>query len=71
MEKYFTSGHKLQSEHHPASYYDKSSSHYKGGAHNMLIELAKSGQIEDPRPKHGHQILVQTAKELYNGNRPA
>ena len=39
-----TSSHKLQAsnEHHPASYYDKSSSHYMGGGHNVLIQTAKA-----------------------------
>ena len=38
-----TESHKLQAsnERHPASYYDKSSSHYQGGAHNVLINAAK------------------------------
>ena len=38
-----SSSHKLQAsrESHPASYYDKSSSHYMGGAHNVLLNAAK------------------------------
>jgi len=42
--------HKLKAEHHPASYYDESSSHYKGGAHNVLIDLVKSGNVQAPKP---------------------
>lgn len=32
--------HKLQAANHPASYYDKTSSHYMGGAHNVLLQAA-------------------------------
>ena len=37
--------HKLSAsrvEEHPESFYDESSSHYMGGAHNRLIESAKT-----------------------------
>lgn len=38
--------HKLQAsaEQHPSSFYDSSSSHYQGGAHNVLINAAKDGK---------------------------
>jgi len=65
-----TTGHKLQAEHHPASFYDKSSSHYQGGAHNVLINLAKSGKIDTtPVPQHGHDALIKLAKDLNQGKR--
>ena len=40
---------KLQASHksYPASYYDKSSSHYMGGAHNVLINAAANGEIKE------------------------
>ena len=41
-----SSTHKLQASHaekHPASYYDSSSSHYMGGAHNVLLNQALKG----------------------------
>ena len=59
-------GKKLKAEHHPASYYDKSSSHYMGGAHNVLINLALNGDIDTSStrrtPQHGHDTLVSLAK---------
>lgn len=45
--------HKLQAsalENHPASYYDQSSSHYMGGAHNVLLNLKASPETEETRP---------------------
>ncbi len=58
---------KLQSsnERHPASYYDKSSSHYKGGAHNVLIEAAKSGELKKQAVRSSKQ---QQATEVYGHN---
>jgi len=45
-------------EDHPASFYDKSSSHYMGGAHN--VALANMGKITDS-PK---QFVGESQKEL-------
>ena len=69
-----TSSKKLQasneSEHLP-SYYDKSSSHYMGGAHNQFLNAMKQHK-ETGKPlkqasrsyeNHGHNILVQAAQE--------
>jgi len=33
--------------HHPGSWYDKKSSHYQGGAHNVLLNAARLNQ--EPR----------------------
>jgi len=65
--------HKLKAEHHPASYYDESSSHYKGGAHNVLIDLVKSGNYQAaPKPEYefGHNAIVNVAKQLKSGKAP-
>ena len=72
-----TSSHKLQAsnERHPASYYDKSSSHYMGGGHNVLIQTAKAmmnGEKLPEAPKAlkarntkatGHSALLEYAEQ--------
>ena len=74
VQKATSSGHKLQSSHqsHPASYYDKTSSHYMGGAHNRLIEAAKSGELSQaavkpqqmqPTEVLGHNLLIDFAQK--------
>mmetsp|Transcript_5555 Transcript_5555/g.7408 ORF Transcript_5555/g.7408 Transcript_5555/m.7408 type:complete len:84 (-) Transcript_5555:1039-1290(-) len=45
VQKASTTHNKLKAEHHPASYYDENSSHYMGGAHNVLINLVKEGKV--------------------------
>lgn len=67
-----TNTHKLQAsnEHKPASYYDQSSSHYMGGAHNVLIQHAKAvmngEKFEAPKPANykptGHSALIEYAQ---------
>ena len=70
-----TSGHKLQAgrQSHPASYYDKTSSHYMGGAHNRLIEAAKNGELSQGASKPqatellGHNLLIDFAQNSMGG----
>merc|ERR1719242_2395648 len=69
-----TSSKKLQASNesgHLPSYYDKSSSHYMGGAHNQFLNAMKQHK-ETGKPlkqasrsyeNHGHNILVQAAQE--------
>jgi hypothetical protein len=61
---------KLQSEHHPASYYDENSSHYQGGAHNVFMNAVKLGNIEEPTPQFGHEAVIHAAKQLKKGKTP-
>jgi len=76
VTKAASSSHKLQAsnEHHPASYYDKSSSHYMGGGHNVLIQTAKAmmnGEKLPEAPKvkavnakaTGHSALLEYAEQ--------
>merc|ERR1712051_41344 len=77
VTKATSSSHKLQAsnEHHPASYYDKSSSHYMGGGHNVLIQTAKAmmnGEKLPEAPKAlrspnaqttGHSALLEYAEQ--------
>ena len=66
------SGHKLQASKnaHPDSYYNPESSHYQGGAHNVLLNFAKdtmSGKkvasVEQKNlGNHGHNVLINVAK---------
>ena len=65
-----TESHKLQAsnESHPASYYDRSSSHYQGGAHNVLINKAKESMsgvraVQEEKGNYGHNVLIRAAKE--------
>jgi len=68
--------HKLQAsnESHPASYYDKKSSHYQGGAHNVLINFAKESmagvkpvaKVAQNNGNYGHNVLLTAAKESMN-----
>lgn len=72
-----TESHKLQAsnESHPASYYDRSSSHYQGGAHNVLINKAKEFQtgvrvVAEEQGNYGHNVLIRAAKEgMGNGSK--
>jgi len=59
--------HKLQAEHFPESYYDESSSHYQGGAHNVLINLVKEGKLEGKQPEFGHEAIIKIAKDFKKG----
>ena len=70
------STHKLQAsnERHPASYYDKQSSHYMGGAHNVLINHAKNSMagvqpVEEEQGNYGHNILINAAKQFSKGEK--
>ena len=76
------SSHKLQASNtrHPASYYDKSSSHYMGGVHNRLIQAAKSGELNQqvrdtkksqPTEVYGHNLLIEFAQDSMNGKAQA
>lgn len=65
-------GKKLQAgrfDSHPASYYDQTSSHYMGGAHNALLMAAKmdvteTKTVETPKSlTNANSILVSVAKE--------
>lgn len=67
---------KLQAsnEYHPPSYYDKKSSHYMGGAHNVLINYAKESmagarpaQVQKNVGNHGHNEIVNFAKSWSDG----
>jgi hypothetical protein len=69
--------HKLEAsnERHAASYYDKTSSHYQGGAHNVLINAAKDSMsgikpFAKNQGNHGHNILVEIAKESMSEKTP-
>lgn len=73
-----TESPKLQAsnESHPASYYDRSSSHYQGGAHNVLINKAKESMsgvraVEQEQGNYGHNILIRAAKESMGKKVPA
>lgn len=62
-------------EKHPASYYDKSSSHYMGGAHNVLLNFKLSAPAASEerhsatfRDESGaHNTLIQIGKDLMSG----
>ena len=69
-----SSSHKLQAsrESHPASYYDKSSPHYMGGAHNVHLmnagnKKAHTASYYDQSSSHymggAHNVLLSIAKE--------
>jgi uncharacterized membrane protein YidH (DUF202 family) len=65
---------KLQASHHPESYYDKESSHYMGGAHNVLLEYSKSYMNGTPTKTqqqnlgdHGHNVLLNVASDFQQG----
>jgi len=69
--------HKLQAsnERHPASYYDRSSSHYQGGAHNVLINKARESMagvrvVQEDQGNYGHNVLIRAAREgMGNGSK--
>lgn len=66
--------HKLQAsnERHPASYYDKTSSHYQGGIHNVLLNKAKESMagikpVKENQGNHGHNAILSIAKKSMSG----
>jgi len=65
--------HRLQAEHitkevHPASYYDPSSSHYMGGAHNV----AMAHLTGEPLPvKNAQAVAYDHLSQVYKKNRDA
>jgi len=69
-----TTHHKLEAsnERHAASFYDKKSSHYQGGAHNVLLNLAKE-RMAGVKPvarntgNHGHNAILDIAKAGMSG----
>ena len=68
---------KLQASNqaHPASYYNKSSSHYQGGAHNVILSLAADSMktqksVAQPARtnlgNHGHNAILEMAQSSIN-----
>lgn len=74
-----TASHKLQasvydnheasvSKQHPASYYDKTSSHYMGGAHNVLLntKLSKDSKLSSEAMGGNHNVAMAVLAEQSN-----